>query len=299
MRIVAGQANRLGNRASNQDRCLIVEREDAVLLVVADGMGGHARGDLAAQAFVDTLSRHFRTHEGLDDPAVFLRDAFRDAHRTIQRVGQSHNPPIKPMTTAVACLVQDGAALWAHVGDSRAYLLRDGKVEVRTRDHTRVAEMVEAGILTEQQARLHPLRNHVSLCLGGTPQPPPVTLGPKIYLVPGDVLLLCSDGLWSAVSEKTLINTLNDEDIVQAVDLLAEAAEQASYPQSDNVSGVALRWDDGAASRATATLTQTDDEDTEAAPAPASPADPVDPVDRAIAEIHQALADYEDEMTRD
>lgn len=287
MRYAAAQANRLGNRASNQDRCLIANRDDAILLAVADGMGGHARGDLAAQTFVDTLSRQFRAHQGLEDPAQFLRDAFREAHRTIQRVGLAQKPPIQPMTTGVACLVQDGAAHWAHVGDSRAYLIRDGQVSLRTRDHTRVAEMVDSGLLTEQQARLHPLRNQVSLCLGGTPQPPPVTLGPKIYLAPGDILLLCSDGLWSAVSEKRLINGLVTQDLPNAIDGLTEAAERASYPKSDNVSGVVLRWESGGDGDARNGDHAADDADESS---------DHDPVDRAIAEINQALAEYENEM---
>lgn len=290
MHYATGQANRLGNRASNQDRCLVVERDDAVLLVIADGMGGHARGDLAAQAFVDTLSRQFRAHQGLEEPAQFLREAFRAAHHTIQCVGRTQNPPIEPLTTAVACLIQDGAAHWAHVGDSRAYLIRDGQVALRTRDHTRVAEMVEAGMLTEQQARLHPLRNHVSLCLGSTAQPPPITLGPAIYLLPGDILLLCSDGLWSAVSEKRLTGMLDSDNLPRALEALAEAAERASYPQSDNVSGVALRWESSRDARA-------------APPQPARDTPPTtpphaahDPLHRAIADINEALAEYEHEM---
>lgn len=287
MRYAAAQANRLGNRASNQDRCLVLERDDAILLAVADGMGGHARGDLAAQSFVDTLSRQFRAHQGLEDPAQFLREAFREAHRTILRVGQAQKPPIQPMTTGVACLIQDGAVHWAHVGDSRAYLIRAGQVSLRTRDHTRVAEMVESGLLTEQQARVHPLRNQVSLCLGGTAQPPPVSLGPKIYLESGDILLLCSDGLWSAVSEKRLISGLESRDLPRAIDTLAEAAERASYPKSDNVSGVVLRWETSGDGTARAGEHPDDKSDE---------ADDHDPVDRAIAEIHQALAEYEDEM---
>ncbi|MFN2308268.1 MAG: PP2C family serine/threonine-protein phosphatase [Gammaproteobacteria bacterium] len=285
MRYLAGQANRLGNRASNQDRCLLVERDDALLLAVADGMGGHARGDLAAQTFVDTLGRQFRAHQGLEDPAQFLREAFREAHRTILRVGQTQRPPIQPMTTAVACLIQDGAAHWAHVGDSRAYLIRDGRVSLRTRDHTRVAELVEAGLLTEQQSQLHPLRNQVSRCLGGTAQPPPVTLGPRLYLAPGDVLLLCSDGLWSMLSERRLVSGLADADLSRALDALTAAAEDAGYPRSDNVSGVALRWDAGG----------TDPADRAGTPTGA-PQTPADPLERAIADIQQALADYAGEM---
>jgi serine/threonine protein phosphatase PrpC len=290
MRYATGQANRLGNRANNQDRCLVVAREDAVLLAVADGMGGHARGDLAAQAFVDSLQRQFRNYQGFEESGVFLREAFHAAHQTIQRVGQAQKPPIEPLTTGVACLIQDGTAVWAHVGDSRAYLIRQGQVELRTRDHTRVAELVDAGVITEQQARLHPLRNHVSLCLGGTIQPPPISLGPKIYLLPGDILLLCSDGLWSAVSEKRLISTLGADNLPQAIDELAGSAERSSYPQSDNVSGVALRWEatDPAENRTETPATEA------RGTAPAK-----NPVDRAIAEIHQALEEYANEMTGD
>lgn len=294
MDYTAGQANRLGNRANNQDRCLLLDHEGTVLLAVADGMGGHARGELAAQAFIDTLSQAFLGSEGLEDPAVSLRDAFRAAHHAIRCVGAAQQPPIQPLTTGVACLIQGGTALWAHVGDSRAYLIRDGKVALRSRDHTRVADMVEAGLITERQARIHPLRNHVSLCLGGTPQPPPVTLGPLIYLVAGDILLLCSDGLWSAVSESRLINLLEDADTAQAIDRLAAAAEQASYPQSDNVSGVALRWAGGRQSIEADTTASRDD-------APSCTQNGLqdshqDPLERAIAEIEQALSEYGGEM---
>lgn len=290
MRYATGQANRLGNRASNQDRCLVAAREDAVLLAVADGMGGHARGDLAAQTFVDCLQRRFRNYQGLDEPGQFLREAFQAAHKTIQRVGQAQKPPIEPMTTGVACLIQDGAARWAHVGDSRAYLIRQGQVVLRTRDHSRVAEMVDAGVLTEQQARLHPLRNHVSLCLGGTAQPPPVSLGPKVFLLPGDILLLCSDGLWSAIAEQRLISTLEAQEPHQAIDALAGSAERASYPQSDNVSGVTLRWETSGTPPVSVETPAVD---------ATAPAHTHDPVDRAIAQIHQALEEYAGEMTDD
>ncbi len=282
MHYSTAQANRIGNRASNQDRCLIAQHAGAVLLAVADGMGGHARGDLAAQACVDTLARQFRARQGLEDPGQFLREALRAAHRTIQRVGQTQVPPIMPLTTVVACLVQDQVAYWAHVGDSRAYLLRDGRVELRTRDHTRVAEMVEAGLITEQQARLHPLRNQVSLCLGGSPATPSLSLGPGIPLQAGDTLLLCSDGLWSAVSERTLIESLAQPELPRGLKSLTEAAERASYPQSDNVSAVALRY----AGQQPVAPPGRERKDGAGA----------DPLQRAIADIQQALADYETEL---
>ena len=104
MRYAAGQANRLGNRASNQDRCLVLERDDAVLLVVADGMGGHARGDLAAQACVDTLSRQFRARQALEDPAQFLREAFREALLAEDPPGEETVEPTSTLERLVGSL---------------------------------------------------------------------------------------------------------------------------------------------------------------------------------------------------
>ena len=134
MRYQHAITNRLGNRQSNQDRCLIRHGKEAVLLVVADGMGGHARGDLAAQTAVDTFSRLFRQHKGrFQDPHDFLRNAMEQAHDRVTRVGLAQHPPIEPRTTCVACLVQGQQAWWAHVGDSRLYLLREGRVVLRTK----------------------------------------------------------------------------------------------------------------------------------------------------------------------
>ncbi len=284
MQYQVSQISRLGNRSSNQDRCLVCETEDGVLLVVADGMGGHDRGDLAAQTFVDSLRRQFIQRDPLGDPAQFLRQAFAVAHKTILSVGHAHKPSIRPMTTAVACMLQGDTLHWAHVGDSRFYLLRGDRIFFQTRDHTPVADMVAAGILTDRQAKHHPLRNQVSRCLGGHPEAPEVTTGPTAFLQPGDVLLLCSDGLWSPVSDSALIDLVDQDKLPDALDALAMKAEQKSYPQSDNVSAVALRWDGVEAPARTAASNNKGANNN------------ADPVDQAIAELQRALEEYGDEM---
>lgn len=286
MHYQATQISRLGNRHNNQDRCLICENDGAVLLVVADGMGGHDRGELAAQTCIDTLRRQFLDRDPLGDPSQFLRDAFAAAHKTIVAVGQAQKPPVRPMTTAVACLLAGDAAHWAHIGDSRCYLLRDGRIFFQTRDHTPVADMVASGAITQRQAKHHPLRNQVSRCLGGHLDVPEITTGPTAFLQPGDVLLLCSDGLWSALPDQSLLSLLDQEDLIHTLDHLALQAEQKSYPHSDNVSGVAFRWL-GIDSRPEAPAGN------EKSPQQNKPDDPVD---QAIAELQRALDEYGDEM---
>ena len=288
MRFTARQTTRLGNRSSNQDRSLVLADSDTVLLAVADGMGGHARGDLAAQAFIDSLARQFRERDPLQDPDEFLHQALQSAHDTIIAVGRAQHPPIEPLTTGVACLVSGDSAHWAHIGDSRLYLLREGGIVFQTRDHTPLADMVAAGLLNERQARSHSLRNQVSRCLGGHETRPEPTPGPTAYLQSGDVLLLCSDGLWSPLEPQHLAALTASEDLADCLETLAVTAEARSYPHSDNVTAVALRW-----------------EGTEAGadPAPeggknpdADSDDGFSSLDRAIAAIEEAVADYEDEL---
>ncbi|WJW75714.1 protein phosphatase 2C domain-containing protein [Thiohalobacter sp. IOR34] len=283
MRVSVAQSSHLGDRDSNQDRCLIVQHEDAVLLAVADGMGGHARGDLAAEACVDSLRRQFLARDPLQDPAGFLRQAVHQAHRTILAVGRTQKPPVQPLTTLVCCLVQDDTALWAHAGDSRLYLLREGRIFFQTRDHTPVADLLSSGLIDAREARHHRLRNRVSQCLGNPEAPPEISIGPIAFLEAGDVLLLCSDGLWSALAEERLTGLCDaGQDLAGQLDALVSEAEGNSYPRSDNVSAVALRWEGHAA--------------TPAGTDPTPAARHSDPLQRAIADIEQAIADYGGEM---
>lgn len=240
-----GKANRLGNRSSNQDRFAILERPGAVLLILADGMGGHEGGLLAATTLVSKFTETFRSAAfPLPDPGKFLHDTFVQGHHAVVEAGAEQNPPINPRTTGVACVVQGGRVWWAHVGDSRFYLMRSGNVVERTRDHSHVETLIAQGKISEKRAKTHPQRNQVTRCIGGNAtKTPDVTLGGATPLVQQDVVMLCSDGLWGGLNDDVLAVELADHrPLATLVDMLAGLAEAKSYPKCDNVSVVALRW---------------------------------------------------------
>ena len=292
MRIITAFTNRLGNRSNNQDRCLAQECRDSVLLVVADGMGGHARGELAAQITVDSLSRSFLSHRGaIEEPHNFLEHAMNYAHLEIVDAGRSQDPRIDPRTTCIACLVQKDTAYWAHVGDSRLYLLRGGAILTRTRDHTPVEELLQNGLIAEDDIRTHPLRNSVSRCLGGAPKLPKISFD-QAKLQADDILLLCSDGLWSALPESRLASLPANGDLEAAVNRLTDEAEAESYPNSDNISLVGMRWlSAGAAQKIPASTPRPES-------SPAAPQTESDPVQQAIDDIHRAMLEYSSEMKK-
>jgi serine/threonine protein phosphatase PrpC len=245
MKYDLGKANRLGTRSSNQDRFTVVERPHGVLLALADGMGGYEGGLLAASTFVVKLTELFRAAPSpLPDPAEFLRRAFVEAHHAVVDAGARQQPPLNPRTTGVACVLQDGTAWWAHVGDSRCYLLRGGGVVARTRDHSPVEDLLQQGKITEKQMNKHPQRNQVTRCLGGnaarTPEP---EVAAPCALAAGDVVMLCSDGLWASMDDEHIaVHLAESVALSRLVDDLAGQAEANSYPKCDNVSLVALRF---------------------------------------------------------
>ncbi len=290
MKYDIGKANRLGNRDSNQDRFAVMERPQSVLLVLADGMGGHEGGLLAANSFVVKCTEAFRSATSpLPDPEQFLRETFMLAHHAVVDAGACQNPPINPRTTGVACVVQNGYVWWAHVGDSRFYLLRDGNVLLRTRDHSHVEDLLQQGKITEKRMKTHPQRNQITRCIGGnaskTPEP---TVSEPSALEVRDVVLLCSDGLWGSLADEVLAVTLAEtKAMAPLVEQLAEQAELASYPKCDNVSITALRWL-GSENKPVANSV--------IAALPGAHGKPE--VDAAIDEINQALRRAEEDMKR-
>ena len=159
-------------RTVNQDAALASERLH--LFAVADGMGGHRGGELAAQAAIDSFVRSFKRERPLaSNTREFLTASIAEAHREVFAIGAEVPFDHRPRTTIVLCIVADGVARWAHVGDSRAYLLRGGKVHSRTRDHSAVESLYQQGQITEAQMLRHPLRNMVERCLGGEAEEAP------------------------------------------------------------------------------------------------------------------------------
>lgn len=233
----AAKASLTGGRDCNQDRCFFLDSGDSILLGLADGLGGHPRGEVAAQLLQDVSEALFRREDKpLTEPQRFMLRCIGKAHRAIRRFGQRQDPPIVPRTTAVMALIQDGVAHWVHVGDSRLYFIRGGRVLTRTRDHAHV-EFVRRR--SEQGPRA---RASLTRCLGGLDEPPLTTCGPPTELRPGDALLLCSDGLWGQLNADALVSLFDDrgESLEHRLPQLVEKA--ALMPQSDNVTAVALQW---------------------------------------------------------
>ena len=138
-------------------------------------------------------------------------------------------------------------AHWAHLGDSRLYVMRDHHILMRTDDHSYVEHLRQQGLITSSQAQNHRLRNYVTRCLGGQSNHPVAELSEPFSLREQDIILLCSDGLWGPLSERTLVDVLHDKSLALPVTLerLVSQAENTSKPESDNVTAVVLRWHKG------------------------------------------------------
>ena len=237
------QDSRVGARPYNQDRIGHWYTRDSLLLVLADGMGGHLMGEVAAQIAVDNLAASFQkeAQTRIPDPDLFLYRSVGRIHAAIDDYAKKLELPDSPRTTLVACIVQDGIAWWTHVGDSRLYLIRRGNIVTRTRDHTRVQQLVDQGRIREEAISSHPERNMLLQCLGGghTPRIEPTATA---RLAKDDILLLCSDGFWGPLTQRQLLGKLAEKSIIQALPELMTLAESRAGPQCDNVSVVAIGW---------------------------------------------------------
>jgi serine/threonine protein phosphatase PrpC len=237
----------VGGRSSNQDRIVHAERENAVLMVVADGLGGHAGGDLAAEALTQTAVGAFQRIKQplITQPSAFLALTILQSHNAIIQYARARDPDLQPRTTCVLCLVQDGYAYWAHVGDSRLYHFRGNKLLTRTLDHTATERLREDGVITEEEMLSHPEKSRLLKCVGG-PQKPSISLSEETPLQRGDTLLLCSDGVWEAFAENELAGYLNDDSLDEGIEEMLIEAERRRRDACDNMSAVCLRWRDHA-----------------------------------------------------
>jgi serine/threonine protein phosphatase PrpC len=241
------QDNRIGKRTYNQDRMGHWYTRDSLLLVLADGMGGHLMGDVAAQIAVDTLAAAFQKEAMpcIADPAEFLFQSVGHVHAAIDNHAIKLKLPDFPRTTLVACIVQDGYAWWTHVGDSRLYLIRRGSILARTRDHSRVQQLIDQGRIREESVGSHPERNLLTHCLGGghTPHVEPAS---SERLFRDDIVLLCSDGFWGPLTQRQLLGTLAEKGLLNAGPELMTLAETRGGPGCDNISVVAISWGEDA-----------------------------------------------------
>jgi serine/threonine protein phosphatase PrpC len=239
------QVSLIGEREANQDRVATLSADDAALIVVVDGMGGHAEGERAAEVAIETFTARFHDYTGnpLAEPPAFLRRAVSDAHAAVVRLGANLPMHLKPRATCALCLVYDGQASWAHIGDSRVYFLRSGRVLTRTRDHSHVELLRREGLISEKDLSRHPMRNYVELCLGGEPEEPGVSVSPARPLAPGDTILVCSDGFWTGLSDDVIgqLGRAGDTALGAELERLAASAVKSCSPHSDNTSAAAVR----------------------------------------------------------
>ena len=291
------QESRMGGRKYNQDRVGYVFSRDALLMVVADGMGGHSHGEVAAQISVETIGRLFQqqARPALSNPLSFLGEAISAAHQAILTHADQHQMLETPRTTVVAALVQKGAACWAHVGDSRLYLLRGGQVVVQTVDHSHVQQLLTQGLIRPEAVATHPERNKIYNCLGAH-IPPKIELSAKYLLRADDTLLLCTDGLWGPLPTSLLAGAFKSEPLAKTIPRLIGQAETIAGKEADNVTGLAMTWSDedapGAAEGGVSTLSMAEDSfNSQIDIAAAQDADlSDDDIERAISEIRSALA---------
>jgi serine/threonine protein phosphatase PrpC len=244
MRFSVYQESNIGGRKTNQDRMGYCFTRDSLLLLLADGMGGHIQGEMAATIAMQTIGALFQQNANsyVKKPERFLEESFMAAHREIHRYRAINSLPDTPRTTIVGCLIQHGTALWAHCGDSRLYWMRNGEILSRTRDHSRIEALIAQGKVDPSERDTHPERNKLFNCLGA-PGMPIVEVSRRANLQPGDVMLLCSDGLWSVLPDHVLAQHLQNATIVRAVPDLIHNATDIAGKKSDNVTALALMWE--------------------------------------------------------
>jgi len=227
-----------GNRENNEDAILIRKLDDGCLLAVADGVGGHNAGDVASKIAVDTLDEvvkeeyvKYLSKEGLKN---LLKIAYEIGHNKIKEnaVGDKEGMG----TTLTTAIIKDDGCVIANCGDSRAYLIRDGEIVFKTKDHSLVQELLDEGLITEEEAKYHPYKNVITHALGLDELKVDTY---EVELKDGDVLLLSSDGLHDYVDEEEILEVVipneNPKEIVE--DLLKIALEKTR----DNVSIVVYK----------------------------------------------------------
>lgn len=215
----------------------------STLIAVVDGMGGHAGGSAASEAAIACLTDSFnRAGQPVFDPQGFLIRALERAHEQLVDLGATIPIEYRPRATCAVCLVQDLNAYCAHVGDSRIYHFHRSSIVSRSRDHSHVEVLLQQGIIQEGEMKSHPMRNFVECCLGGDLKLPDMSVSKPSRVRSGDVLLVCTDGLWTGLDDDHLLvladpATKLDSALVE----LAETAIRHNAPHSDNTSAAVLR----------------------------------------------------------
>ncbi|HJU22467.1 MAG TPA: PP2C family serine/threonine-protein phosphatase [Casimicrobiaceae bacterium] len=243
MRFTIFQESRKGAREVNQDRIAYTYSRETLLLVIADGMGGHVGGEIAAQIAVRLFIERFHQEAKpiLRNPMKFMQDTMLRAHAALGSYASQFSMLETPRTTCVAVVVQGDHAYWTHAGDSRFYLLRQGRLIGSTKDHSKVQYLVDQGVIKPEEVLMHPDRNKIFSCLGGATEPV-IDMSRRTPLQNGDILILCTDGLWSVFPHREMATMLTSTPILTTAPQMMREAESRAGPEGDNLSAIVVRW---------------------------------------------------------
>jgi serine/threonine protein phosphatase PrpC len=241
MRIERGYAQHVGSRNEQQDAGLVLADEARAeqLVVVADGMGGHAGGSIASSQVAETARRVWAEHQKSPlEPKRLLERIIREGHEAINRAGAEKG--LTPRSTCALLFLHDSSVHWAHVGDSRIYRLRDGQVSRLTRDHSVVQMLVDLGKVSEDEMGTHPDQNRLTQSLGGDANPMPDFGADTVR--EHDAYLVCSDGLWEMIPQEEMAAALSARRLGDdGAKHLVERAFDRAKPKSDNITVALLR----------------------------------------------------------
>jgi serine/threonine protein phosphatase PrpC len=194
--------SKTGDREHNEDAALCLERDGNYCFAVADGLGGHGKGEVASRMAVEVFGREFEKASG--ETEAFLDAAFTRAQRAITDAQRAANKRFDMKTTVVALAVMDGSCRFGHIGDSRLYLFRGNKIKCRTFDHSVPQMLVLSGEIKEKRIRAHPDRNRLLRVMGVDWDSPQYVLSDAFDLAECQAFLLCSDGFWEWIDEKKM-----------------------------------------------------------------------------------------------
>ncbi len=251
------QMSRRGGRSINEDRMGYCYTRKSGIFLLADGMGGHPQGEVAAQLALQTIVSLYQkaAQPEVADVAAFLHSAVLLAHRQILLYASEKGITDTPRTTVVVAMIQNGCASWIHCGDSRLYVVRQGALRARTRDHSLLEQRRAGGNQFDTRQPVN--RNVLFTCLG-SPALPVVDVDGPLVLQKGDRLMLCSDGLWGSQSDANIIDQLGHKPVHEAVADLVEQSLRVGGQRSDNVTCLALQWESADGAVSTQALTESD-----------------------------------------